>query len=140
MTYNIKTESIGTFAVGLILANSTSISSGSAVPYTIESGTTSHGVTVASGVITLPAGEWIVMFSLEAMTAADNTADIYVNSSIDSNFPKIEGFGSDAQSDLNTSAIPITSTGSTTVELRVNTSSSTSYSSSSDCVIYGVKT
>ena len=140
MTYNIREATTGTFAVGFVLADGTSISSGSAVPYTIEDGTSGHGITVSSGVVTLPAGEWICLFSLETVQNSDHTADIYVDSSIASNFPQIKGFNSGgAQSDLNTTAIPIRSTGSTTVELRVNASAST-YSDASDLVIYGVRT
>lgn len=139
MTYNIREATTGTFAVGFVLADGTSISSGSAVPYTIEAGTSGHGITVSNGVITLPAGEWICLFSLETSNNSNHTADIYVNSVIASDFPQIEGFNTSAtQSDLNTSAIPIRSNGSTTVELRVNTSAST-YSDASDLVIYGVR-
>ena len=140
MTYNIKTQAIGTFSVGFTLADDTSISSGDAVPYTIEGGTSGHGVSVSSGVITLPKGEWVVMFSLEAMSAANHTAQIYIDSTVASNFPVIEGFYSSQQSDLDTTAIPVLSLGSTTVELRVDTESTVNYSSSSDSVIYGVKT
>jgi len=139
MTYNIREATMGTFAVGFVLADGTSISSGSAVPYTIEDGTSGHGITVSSGVVTLPLGEWICLFSLETSNNSNHTADIYVNGSIETNFPQIQGFNnSNTQTDLNTTAIPIRSTGSTTVELRVNTSAST-YSSASDLVIYGVK-
>lgn len=140
MTYNIRDTVTGTFAVGFVLASSTSVSSGSAVPYTIEDGTASHGFSVSSGVITLPAGEWICLFSLESDTATAHTADLYLDGSIASDFPKIECFTTGTpQSDLNTTAIPIRSTGTTTIELRVDTSAST-YSDSSDCIIYGVKT
>lgn len=139
MTYNIQAETVGIFSVGLTLADNTSLSSGDAVPYAIEAGTSSHGFSVSNGVITLPKGDWLVMFSLEAMSAADHTAKIYVDSSLASNFPVVEGFYSSQQSDLDTTAIPVFSSGGTTVELRVDTASNVNYSSSSDCVVYGVK-
>ena len=140
MTYNIRESVTDTIAVGFTLADGTSISSGSAVPYAIEDGTSGHGVTVSSGVVTLPAGEYICMFSLETANNSTHTADIYLDGSIASDFPKIECFNnSHTQTDLNTTAIPVRSDGTTTVELRVGTSAST-YSDASDLVIYGVKT
>ena len=139
MSWNLKEQSIGTFVVGASLGANTSVSAGSAIPYQIYTGTTSHGITVSSGVFTLPKGEWLVSFTLESQTAGTiHTADIYIDGSIDTKWPKIECFASSTQSDMNTTAATLRSSGSTTIELRANTSAS-SYGNRSDCVIYGVK-
>mgnify|MGYP001457780412 CR=1 FL=1 len=139
MSWNLKEQSIGTYVVGSSLGSNTSVNAGSAIPYQIYAGTTSHGITVSSGVFTLPKGEWLVSFTLESQTAGTiHTADIYIDGSIDTKWPKIECFASNTQSDLNTTAATLRSNGSTTIELRANTSAS-SYGNKSDCVIYGVK-
>lgn len=139
MSWNLKEQATGTYAIGASLGASTSVNAGSAIPYQIYTGTTSHGITVSSGVFTLPKGEWLVSFTLEAQSVAvAHTADIYIDGSIDTKWPKIECFTSNTQSDMNTAAASLRSNGSTTIELRVNTTAS-SYGNRSDCVIYGVK-
>lgn len=139
MSWNLKEQSLGTYVVGATISANTAVSASSAIPYQIYTGTTSHGITVSSGVFTLPKGEWLISFTLESQTAgAIHTADIYIDGSIDTRWPKIECFGSSTQSDMNTTAATIRSNGSTTIELRANTSASL-YSNRSDCVIYGVK-
>ena len=139
MSWNLKEQSIGTYVVGASLGSNTSINSGSSVPYQIYAGTSNHGITVSSGVFTLPKGEWLVSFTLESQSiGVIHTADIYINGSIDTKWPKIECFANSTQSDMNTTAATLRSNGSTTIELRVNTSAS-SYGNRSDCVIYGVK-
>ena len=139
MSWNLKEQSLGTYAVGASLGANTSINTGSAVPYQIYSGTTSHGVSISSGVFTLPKGEWLVSFTLESQNAGvAHTADVYVDGSIDNKLPKIECFINNTQTDMNTTAAVIRSTGSTTIELRINSSASL-YSNRSDCIIYGVK-
>ena len=138
MSWNLKEQSLGTYVVGASLGANTSVSAGSAIPYQIYDGTTSHGITVSSGVFTLPKGEWFVSFTLEAQSVAvAHTADIYIDGSIDTKWPKIECFANETQSDMNTTAATLRSNGSTTIELRSN--NSISYGSRSDCVIYGVK-
>ena len=138
MSWNLKEQSLGTYVVGASLGANTSVSAGSAIPYQIYDGTTSHGITVSSGVFTLPKGEWLVSFTLEAQSVAvAHTADIYIDGSIDTKWPKIECFANETQSDMNTTAATLRSNGSTTIELRSN--NSISYGSRSDCVIYGVK-
>ena len=138
MSWNLKEQSLGTYVVGASLGANTSVNSGSAIPYQIYTGTTSHGITVSSGVFTLPKGEWLVSFTLEAQSVAvAHTADIYIDGSIDTKWPKIECFANETQSDMNTTAATLRSNGSTTIELRTN--NSISYGNRSDCVIYGVK-
>ena len=139
MSWNLKEEITGTYVVGASLGANTSVNAGSAIPYQIYAGTTSHGITVSSGVFTLPKGEWLVSFTLESQTAGTiHTADVYIDGSIDTKWPKIECFANSTQSDMNTTAATIRSNGSTTIELRANTSAS-SYGNRSDCVLYGVK-
>ena len=138
MSWNLKEQSLGTYVVGASLGANTSVNAGSAIPYQIYSGTASHGVSVSSGVFTLPKGEWLVSFTLEAQSVAvAYTADIYIDGSIDTKWPKIECFANETQSDMNTTAATLRSNGSTTIELRSN--NSISYGNRSDCVIYGVK-
>ena len=138
MSWNLKEQSLGTYVVGASLGANTSVSAGSAIPYQIYDGTTSHGVSVSNGVFTLPKGEWLVSFTLEAQSVAvAHTADIYIDGSIDTKWPKIECFANETQSDMNTTAATLRSNGSTTIELRSN--NSISFGNRSDCVIYGVK-
>lgn len=138
MSWNLKEQSLGTYVVGASLGANTSVSASSAIPYQIYDGTTSHGVSVSNGVFTLPKGEWLVSFTLEAQSVAiAYTADIYIDGSIDTKWPKIECFANETQSDMNTTAATLRSNGSTTIELRSN--NSISYGNRSDCVIYGVK-
>jgi hypothetical protein len=138
MSWNLKEQSLGTYVVGASLGANTSVNAGSAIPYQIYSGTASHGVSVSNGVFTLPKGEWLVSFTLEAQSVAvAHTADIYIDGSIDTKWPKIECFANETQSDMNTTAATLRSNGSTTIELRSN--NSISYGNRSDCVIYGVK-
>ena len=139
MSWNLKEQSLGTYVIGSSISDNTSVNAGSAIPYQIYAGTASHGISVSSGVFTLPKGEWLVSFTLESQTAGTiHTADIYIDGSIDNRWPKIECFANSTQSDMNTTASTIRSSGTTTIELRVN-NSATTYSSRSDCVIYGVK-
>ena len=139
MSWNLKEQSTGTYVVGASLGSNTSVNAGSAIPYQIYTGTSSHGITVSSGVFTLPKGEWLVSFTLESQSVGViHTADIYIDGSIDTKWPKIECFANSTQSDMNTTAATLRSNGSTTIELRANTSAS-SYGNRSDCVIYGVK-
>ena len=138
MSWNLKEQSLGTYVVGASLGANTSVNAGSAIPYQIYSGTASHGVSVSNGVFTLPKGEWLVSFTLEAQSVAvAHTADVYIDGSIDTKWPKIECFANETQSDMNTTAATLRSNGSTTIELRSN--NSISYGNRSDCVIYGVK-
>ena len=113
------------------------ISSGDAIPYAVQNGTSGHGVSVSSGVITLPSGEWLISFTAELTSTTGFSADIYVNSSIDSTFPTVRALNSTGESNLDSTAIPLKSDGSTTVELRVN--DDVTVSTNSDCLIYGYK-
>ena len=54
MSWNLKEQSLGTYVIGSSISDNTSVNSGSAIPYQIYSGTTSHGISVSSGVFTLP--------------------------------------------------------------------------------------
>ena len=135
MTYNVKANK--TLHAVHLQSTESSISSGDAIPYAIQNGTSGHGVTVSSGVITLPSGEWLISFTAELTTTASFTADIYLDSSINTTFPTIRGSSSTGESNLDSTAIPIKSNGSTTVELRIN--SAETVSSNSDCLIYGYK-
>ena len=140
MSWNLKKQSLGTNVVGSSLGANTAVSAGSAIPYQIYTGTAGHGITVSNGVFTLPEGEWLASFTLESQAAGiAHTADVYIDGSIDSRWPKIECFANNTQSDMNTTSVTLRSSGSTTIELRVN-NSATSYGSSSDCILYGVKT
>ena len=138
MSWNLKEQSLGTYVIGASLGANTSVNSGSAIPYQIYASTSGHGVSVSNGVFTLPKGEWLVSFTLEAqLVAVAHTSDIYIDGSIDTNWPKIECFATTTQSDMNTTAATLRSNGSTTIELRTN--NSISYGNRSDCIIYGVK-
>ena len=136
MTYNVKGNENTLYAVHL-LSSSTTINSGDAVPYSISTGTSGHGITVSSGVITLSKGDWLISFTVESQSVASYTADIYLNGSIDNTFPQIKNNNSTTISNLETTAIPIASDGTTTIEMRVN--SSIALSANSDCLIYGFK-
>lgn len=148
MSYNLK-ERRTLYAVHL-QASQTSISNSDTVPYSILNGTSGHGVTVSSGVMTLPKGEWIVHFRCETVDSKTWSAGIYVDSTQNTTFPTISsrrnaslshGSPSTNQTNLDTSAIPLKSTGSTTIELRIisMTNSSETLSNCSDCLIYGFK-
>lgn len=136
MTYNVKDNENTLYAVHL-LSSSSSLSSGDAVPYAISTGTSGHGITVSSGVITLSKGDWLISFTAESQSASAYTADIYIDGSIDNTFPQIKNNNSTTVSNLETTAIPILSDGTTTIEMRVN--SAVSISDNSDCLIYGFK-
>ena len=148
MSYkNIKKNTL--YAVHL-QASQTSLSVGDTVPYAILNGTSGHGVTVSSGVITLPKGEWLIHFRCETVSVESWTAGIYIDSVQNTIFPTISsrrnaslshGDSNTNRTNLDTSAIPLKSTGSTTIELRIDTMTSTSeiFSNCSDCLIYGFK-
>lgn len=136
MTYNAKTNENTLYAVHL-LSSSTSLSSGDTVPYSISTATSGHGITVSSGVITLSKGDWLLSFTVESAAPASYTADIYINGSIDNTFSQIKNENSIYTSNLESTAIPIFSDGTTTIEMRVN--SAVSISNNSDCLIYGFK-
>tara|TARA_R100001460_G_scaffold19213_4_gene40247 strand:- start:2059 stop:2469 length:411 start_codon:yes stop_codon:yes gene_type:complete len=135
MTYNTKNQNT-LYAVHL-LSSATSLNSGDAVPYIISTSTSGHGITVSGGVITLSKGDWLISFTAESQNTAAYTADIYIDSVIDSTFPQIKNKSSTSESNLESTAIPILSDGSTTIEIRVN--SAVSISENSDCLIYGFK-
>ena len=148
MSYNLK-ERRTLYAVHL-QANQTTLSVGDTVPYAILNGTSGHGVTVSSGVMTLPKGEWLVHFRCESVDAKTWSANIYVDSIQNTTFPTISsrrnaslshGSASTNQTNLDTTAIPLKSTGSTTIELRIisMTNSSETFSDCTDCLIYGFK-
>ena len=134
MSYNV--ESSGTnHAVHLQVSAATTISSGDAIPYSIVNGTTGHGVTVNSGVVTLPRGEWSIIASVETNNPEVFEAQWYVNSIANTTFPKIAEYTTTATSNLGSTAIVIQ--GERTVELRVN--AGVTIQSYSDMIIYGVK-
>lgn len=144
MTYNINKKNT-LYAVHL-QTNQVNLSSGNTVPYAISYGTSGHGVTVSSGIMTLPKGEWLVQFKCEAVTTSYLVADIFVDGTQNTNFPQIisrlnpsltHANSNTNKSNLDTTAIPIRSDGSTTIELRVGSNSNVS--EASDCLIYGFK-
>jgi hypothetical protein len=135
MTYNVKQTN--TLYAVYLRSSESSISSGDAVPYAIESGTSGHGVTVSSGVITLPSGDWLISFTCECTTNATFTADIYDDNTQNTTFPTIRGSSSSGVSNLDSTAIPLRSGGNKTIELRVN--DSVTVSANSDCLIYGFR-
>ena len=148
MSYNIIKKNT-LYAVHL-QSSQTSLSVGDTVPYAILNGTSGHGVTVSGGVMTLPKGEWLVHFRCETVSAETWSAGIYVDSTQNTTFPTISsrrnaslshGSPSTNQTNLDTTAIPLKSTGSTTIELRIisMTASSETFSDCTDCLIYGFK-
>lgn len=148
MSYkNIKKNTL--YAVHL-QSSQTSLSVGDTVPYSILNGTSGHGITVSNGVITLPKGEWLIHFHCETVDVKSWTAGIYIDSVQNTIFPTISsrrnaslshGNSNTNRTNLDTSAIPLKSTGSTTIELRIDTmtNSSETFSNCSDCLIYGFK-
>jgi len=136
MTHNPNSATKTPYAVHLIVGSDTALSVSDAVPYSVDNGTSGHGVTVSSGVITLPKGDWVVNFTAES-TATIFGAQIYVDSIADTTFPQIVGTTSTNTSNLDSTVIPLESTGSTTVELRVDTA--VTISGQSDCLIYGMR-
>lgn len=137
MTYRLDKIPKTPYAVHLIVGSAAALSSGDAIPYVVDAGTSGHGVTVTNGVIVLPKGDWLVSFTAEADTSTIFQGNIYVDSTIDTTFPAIQSLASTANSNLDSTVIPIESHGSTTVEIRVN--ASVTVSGSSDCLIYGFK-
>lgn len=136
MTHNPNGVTKTPYAVHLIVGSDTALSVSDAVPYAIDNGTSGHGITVSNGVITLPAGDWLVNFTAES-AATNFGAQIYVDSAANTTFPQIVGTNSTTISNLDSTAIPIESTGTTTVELRVDTA--ITISGESDCLIYGMR-
>lgn len=135
MTYNVKKTN--TLYAVYLRSTESSLSSGDAVPYAIESGTSGHGVTVSSGVVTLPSGDWLISFTCECTSNTLFTADLYEDSTQNTTFPTIRGSSSTGESNLDSTAIPLFSNGSKTIELRVN--NAVTVSANSDCLIYGFK-
>ena len=109
-------------AVHLATVNTVAVGTGNAIPFFIKSGTSGHGVTVASGVISLPAGEWTANFAVQATTATAFDATIYLNgSSTAADWPVIHCYGTSIyESDASTASISFY--GPATIELRVSTS------------------
>jgi hypothetical protein len=137
MTYKITTPITMTpYAVHLKLASNTSVSTNNPVPYSILTGTSGHGVTVNSGVISLPEGEWLLNFSLQSTTALTFTAKIYKDNVLDTDFPYIKGYSTASESEMQTTSY----TTSGDVDIKLVVDSTTTYSEDSDLLIYGVKT
>ena len=131
---NLKLGS-GTFAVHFKLASNTSVNSGSAIPYALVSGTSGHGLSVSSGVISLPAGEWVCNFTLECATPSSTyNAQIYIDNIANTVFPQIQ-----AKSNENTNmdSTTIVLKGNCDIELRPDTT--LTFASASDLLIFGVK-
>lgn len=147
MSYNNKKATLGTYLVYLE-ANSTSVSVGDTINYSVSTGTSGHGVTVSNGVISLPAGEWVCYASVEP-DVINRGIEIkwYVDNTLNTDFPSIAHNDWDSNingiygfyTDMYTSAITLE--GGVNVELRVTDSShSTTAIGNSDLVIYGVRT
>lgn len=144
MTYNIHKKNT-LYAVHL-QTNQVNLSNGNTVPYAISNGTSGHGVSVSNGVMTLPKGEWIVQFKCEPVTTSYLVGNIFVDGTQNTNFPQIisrlnpnlsHSNANTNRTNLDTTAIPIKSDGSTTIELRLGSNSNVS--ETSDCLIYGFK-
>lgn len=106
-------------AVHLTTASTTVVAAGNTVPFYALSGTSGHGVTVASGVISLPAGEWTANFAVQATTVTRFDAEIYLNGvSTSGDWPTISCYGATTNaSDASTASISVL--GPATIELRV---------------------
>lgn len=144
MTYNINKKHT-LFAVHL-QTNQVNLSNGNTVPYAISNGTSGHGVSVSNGVMTLPKGEWLVQFKCEPVTTSYLVGNIFVDGTQNTNFPQIisrlnpslsHHNSNTNKTNLETTAIPLKSSGSTTIELRLGSNSNVS--ETSDCLIYGFK-
>lgn len=140
MSYNNQKSTTGPYLVYL-KASSTALTTGDAIPYALVTGTSGHGVTVSSGVVTLPAGEWICYATADTNALTDSlVAKWYVDSSLGTDFPHIiiNGFvNTPFYTDMKSAAFTINI--SATIELRL-TSSDVTTGSECDLVIYGVKT
>lgn len=140
MSYNNQKSTTGPFLVYL-KASSTALTTGDAIPYALVTGTSGHGVTVSSGVITLPAGEWICYATADTDSINNSlVAKWYVDSTLSTDFPHIivnkyqdQNFYTDMKS------AAYATSGGITIELRLTSSDVTS-GSECDLVIYGVKT
>lgn len=135
MSYHLPKINKTAYAVQLQVASDSALTSGDAIPYAVGNGTTSHGITASSGVITLPKGDWVCSFTADSISAFEG--QIYVDGTANTTFPKISNVVAEQTSNLDSTGIPIYSTGSTTVEIRVD--GSITILDSSDCVIVGVK-
>jgi len=134
MSYNNLSVGSGSFAIHLKLSSDTSVTGGDAVPYALVSGTASHGVSVSSGVVSLPAGEWICNFTLECVDSSTFNAQMYVDSVADTTFPQIQA---KTNENTNMDSTTIVLNGGSTIELRPDTS--LTFASCSDLLIFGVK-
>ena len=141
MTYNHGQEKTNTLYAVHLLSSSVTLNSGDTIPYSISTGTSGHGITVSNGVITLSKGDWLISFTVESDASASYSADIYVNGSINNTFSQISNVNSTGVSNLESTAIPVLSDGTTTIEIRVDFTnvSTIDFSSNSDCMIYGFK-
>ena len=141
MTYNISESYTGPYLV-YFSANSTSVSANSPIPYTLQTGTSGHGITVSGGTVTLPQGEWICYASADPNSIQSPfEARWAVNGSYagGNNFPKLisKGFNQNPfYSEMTTTAI--ISKGGETISLNPTTTVTISYVC--DMVIFGVRT
>ena len=134
MSYNIQTAGTN-HAVHLQVSSATSVSAGGAVPYAIVTSTSGHGISVSNGVITLPAGEWVVHATVETSTLQAFEAQWYIDGAANADFPKVAEYTGTNTSNLGSSAAVLQ--GSKTIELRVD--ASVTVSAFSDLLIYGVR-
>lgn len=134
MSYNVESAGVN-HAVHLQVSAATTISSGDAIPYAIVNGTTGHGVTVSSGVVTLPRGEWSIIASAETSLPQAFVGDWYVNGIKSTTFPSIVTYTLTTITNLESTAIVLQ--GDRTVEIRVT--AGVTLSVYSDMIIYGVK-
>lgn len=141
MSYNNKKSVSGPYLVYL-KASSVNITAGEAIPYVLVSGTSGHGITVSSGVVTLPSGDWLCYATADTdLLTASLEAQWYVDSTINNDFPGIvvnAYQNTPFYTDMKSSAITLK--GGVTVELRSITTSTVSIDSECDLVIYGVRT
>lgn len=144
MTFNISEEYTGPYLV-YFSANSTDISINDPIPYTLQTGTSGHGITVSNSVISLPQGEWICYASADpeslyhSFVANWKVNGSYVNGE---NFPTLTANGFNENpfyTEMTTTAI--VSKGNETVSLNISYINGTrAISGQCDMVIFGVRT
>ena len=134
MSYNNETSGTN-HAIHLKVGTSTALSSGDAIPYAIVNGTVGHGVTVNSGVVTLPRGEWSVLASAETNNPQAFIGQWYINGVANSTFPKIAEYTVTTKSNLGSTAL--VTQGNKTIEIRVN--ANITIQTYSDMIIFGVR-
>lgn len=88
MTYKAAASMRPIFVL-LNLASDATLTSGDPVPYVVDSGTSGHGVTTSSGVITAPSGyQWLVQAQTITTALTSVNFDWYQNSVASTTFAR----------------------------------------------------